>query len=406
MNIKRYILVLMAGVMAVAVWGQNATSSPSSRFGYGELNNNLPGAYRAMGGVGVGMRSNKAINPAQPASYTACDSLTFMFDIAGSFLYTNYSDANGARNRVNGNLEYITMQFPLWRRYLAMSVGVTPYSAVGYNFALVDSINSDYYYVKSYRGEGGFTQVYGGLSANILDWVAVGVNAYYMFGDIEQIRSLNFTSVTLDSVQQVEKLKASSLRLRYGLQAFHTFGKHGLTLGAVFESKQPFSRMNYQQLETTTADTITNKDSGFEMPMVYGVGLSYTYDKRLVIGLDYMCQDWSKVLYFGEQGSLNKSHRMALGAEYRNDPMSRRYVDAIYWRLGAHYTSAYTPEFNQAEMGVSIGIGFPLKTVGTVINTTVEYGRKGLAEGMLNENYLRLVINASISEHWFFKRKL
>ena len=92
-------------MIAVGAWAQNATSSPSSRFGYGELNNNLPNAYRAMGGVGVGMRSNKAINPAQPASYTAIDSLTFMFDIGGAFLYTNYGDANGQRNKVNGNLE-------------------------------------------------------------------------------------------------------------------------------------------------------------------------------------------------------------------------------------------------------------------------------------------------------------
>ena len=150
MNYKRYILIAVATMMVVEVWAQNATSSPSSRFGYGELNDNLPGAYRAMGGVGTGMRSNKAINPSQPASYTGGDSLTFMFDIAGSFLYTNYGDMNGQRNRLNGNLEYITMQFPLWKRYVAMSVGVTPYSAVGYNFALSDSTTSGHQFTKTY----------------------------------------------------------------------------------------------------------------------------------------------------------------------------------------------------------------------------------------------------------------
>ena len=392
--------------MVVGVWAQNATSSPSSRFGYGELNSNLPNAYRAMGGVGVGMRSNKVINPAQPASYTACDSLTFMFDIAGSFLYTNYGDANGQTNKVNGNLEYITMQFPLWRRYVAMSVGVNPYSAVGYGFTLADSINSDYYFAKSYRGEGGFTQVYGGLSVNICDWVALGVNAYYMFGDIEQTRGLTFTDASMDSVRQVETLKASSLRLRYGMQVFHTFGNHSLSLGGVFESKQPFSRMNYQQIETTTNDTVAMQSSGFEMPMMYGVGLSYGWNNRLVLGLDYMCQDWSNVLYFGEKNVLKTRHRYAVGAEYRNDPKSRRYVDAIYWRMGAHYATAYTDRYNQAEIGVSVGIGFPLKTIGTVINTTLEYGRRGMTNEVLSENYLRFVINASISEHWFFKRKL
>ena len=190
---KRIISLLLVLMMVVCAWAQNATSSPSSRFGYGELNSNLPNAYRAMGGVGIGMRSNKVINPAQPASYTSCDSMTFMFDIAGSLLYTNYGDSKGVTNKVNGNLEYMTIQFPIWRQHIAMSLGVNPYSAVGYNFALADSINSDYYYTKSYSGDGGFTQVYGGLSFNICDWVALGVNAYYMFGDISQTRSLNFT---------------------------------------------------------------------------------------------------------------------------------------------------------------------------------------------------------------------
>ena len=406
MNFKRYIVIVFAAMMAVGAWAQNATSSPSSRFGYGELNNNLPNAYRAMGGVGIGMRSNKAINPAQPASYTAIDSLTFMFDIGGSFLYTNYGDANGQRNKVNGNLEYITMQFPIWRRYIAMSLGVNPYSAVGYGFTLVDSINSDYYFTKSYRGEGGFTQVYGGLSFNICDWVALGVNAYYMFGDIEQSRSLNFTDVSMDSVQQVEKLDANSLRLRYGLQLFHTFGKHTVTLGGVFENKQPFSRMKYQQVETTTKDTVTTQEGGFELPMMYGAGLSYGYADRLTLGLDYMCQDWSNVLYFGENNQLKARHKWALGVEYRNDPTSRKYEDQIFWRLGVNYTTAYTNQYDQAEIGVAVGVGFPLKTSGTVINTTLEYGRRGLTANVLNENYLRFVINASISEHWFFKRKL
>lgn len=402
---KRYLFIFIAGMIAVVASAQNATSSPSSRFGYGELNSNLPNAYRAMGGVGIGMRSNKAINPAQPASYTACDSMTFMFDIAGSFLYTNYGDANGQCNKVNGNLEYITMQFPLWRKYIAMSLGVNPYSAVGYNFAL-DSTMSASQYTHTYSGDGGFSQVYVGLSFNICDWVALGVNTYYMFGETNQKITQSFSDANMKAIEIDNFLRVKSLRLRYGLQFFHTFGKHSFTLGGVFENKQPFSRVSYQQLETTTSDTITTRDSGFELPMMYGAGLSYTYADRILIGIDYMCQDWSNVLYFGESNSLKKRHRYAIGAEYRNDPTSRKYIDQIYWRVGANYSTSYTSQYTQPELGVSVGVGFPLRTIGTVINATLEYGRRGFTTNVLNENYLRFVINASISEHWFFKRKL
>ena len=402
---KRIISLLLVLMMVVCAWAQNATSSPSSRFGYGELNSNLPNAYRAMGGVGIGMRSNKVINPAQPASYTSCDSMTFMFDIAGSLLYTNYGDSKGVTNKVNGNLEYMTIQFPIWRQHIAMSVGVNPYSAVGYNFALADSINSDYYYTRSYSGDGGFTQVYGGLSFNICDWVALGVNAYYMFGDVSQTRSLNFTDASIDSVSQVDKLTANSLRLRYGIQVFHTFGKHTINLGAVYENKQAFSRMSYEQIENTTNDTVATMSSGFEMPMMYAVGLSYDYANRVLIGLDYQCQDWANAQYFGVNDGLKSRHRWALGLEYRNDPQSRKYIDRMLWRAGINYATSYTKSYNQPELGVTIGVGFPLRTVGTVINTTLEYGRRG-GSNVLTENYLRFVVSASICEHWFFKRKL
>ena len=403
---RRFLVVIAVATLAMGAWAQNATSSPSSRFGYGELNDNVPGAYRAMGGVGVGMRSAKAINPAQPASYTACDSMTFMFDIAGSLLYTNYGDAFGTRNRMNGNLEYVTLQFPIWRRYIAFSAGLTPYSAMGYNFSLTDSLNSDYHLTKAYSGEGGFTQVYGGLSFNICDWVALGANVYYMFGNVTQSRTLTFTESSLKSVSQSDILKINSLRLRYGAQFFHTFGKHTIVLGGVFENKQRFSRSEYTQAETTTADTVSTMSNAFELPMMYGAGISYVYDNRLTLALDYQCQDWSNTLYFNQKGALKNRQRWAAGVEYRHNPMSRNYAERMLWRVGFNYATSYTQGLSQPDLGVSVGMGFPLRTVGTVINTTFEYGHRGGGTGQLTENYLRFVVNAAIAENWFFKRKL
>ncbi|MBQ2608061.1 MAG: hypothetical protein II588_02470, partial [Paludibacteraceae bacterium] len=80
----RNIVVALALMCSAIATAQNQTSSPFSRYAYGDLNDNVPVAYRAMGSVGIGMRNNKVICSAQPASYTACDSLTFMFDVAAS----------------------------------------------------------------------------------------------------------------------------------------------------------------------------------------------------------------------------------------------------------------------------------------------------------------------------------
>jgi hypothetical protein len=65
------IVIIAAMLLSMGAEAQNLTSSPYSRYAYGDLNENVPTAYRAMGGVGLAMRSNRAINPSQPASYTA-----------------------------------------------------------------------------------------------------------------------------------------------------------------------------------------------------------------------------------------------------------------------------------------------------------------------------------------------
>lgn len=383
---------------------QNATSSPSSRFGLGELNDNIPGTFRAMGGVSTGMRSRLAINPSQPASYTGCDTLSFMLDVAGSVMWTNYGDKNGVKNKANGNLEYLTLQFPLWKRRIAFSAGVMPYSCMGYNFELSGSAGKHGYTV-SYYGEGNIAQAYGGLSFNLFDWVAVGGNFYYMFGSLENITGLIFDDGSLTSSYMYRSMSISSWRGRYGLQVFHTFAKkHDLVLGAIFESKLPL-RGEYVQYELNTLDSVMITKSGFDLPMVWSVGFSYTYDYRLLVAFDYSQTNWGEARYFGEKGQLRNRGKFALGVEYRHNPMSRNYAERMRWRVGASMTDPYTPDTKGKDFTVSMGIGLPLRTSATMFNATVEYTRR-TSFADLQENVLKFTVNAAINETWFMKRKL
>ncbi len=398
-----YILLSLVCLAVIPLQAQNNTSSPYSRFGYGELNDNVPGAYRALGGVGIGMRSNKVINPSQPASFSAVDSTSFMMDLAASAMWTNYTDATGTKNRGNGNLEYLTIQFPLWK-YIGFSVGVLPYSSVGYNFAVADSINENYHYTKSYGGSGGITQVYGGLSFNIMDWVALGANVYYMFGEISNSRALTFVESGMSTVSQTNTLRVSDVRFRYGLQFFHTFGEHSFTLGGIYEHPTALN-VDFKQIETTTADTVTTQSTGFGLPMVYGAGLSYTWANRLTIAADYAMTDWRQAEYFGVRDSLRSRQKISFGVEYVHNPLGRKYWEHMPFRVGASVSDSYLKNIPAKDFAISVGIGFPLQNVGTVINTTFEYGHRG-TQSTLSENYLRFTINASINENWFFKRKL
>lgn len=402
MDKRLYIFSLFVVLFSSTVWAQNNTHSPYSRFGYGELNDNVPGAYRALGGIGIGMRDGRVINPSQPASYTVVDSTTFMFDLAGSGMWNGYSDASGKRNRGNGNLEYLTMQFPIWKQYIGMSLGLTPYSVVGYDFAMNDSLGG-YHYQTSYEGKGGVTQIYGGLSANVLNWFAVGANIYYMWGDVTNSRAISFTEISGGSVAETNRIHVNDVRFRYGAQFFHTFGKHSFSLGAIFENK---SDLNGGVVKIGGADTLVNNDTvRSDFPMVWGVGAMYSFGGRFMISADYTRYCWQGANYYDDRINLQDRQKIAVGFEYTHNPMGRRYVDHMPWRVGFSMSDPYVRSIEGKEYMVSVGTAFPLHTIGTVINTSLEYGHRGSAV-TLAENYLRFTLNVSVRENWFFKRRL
>ena len=403
---KKLSIIIASLLLCTGLCAQNMTSSPYSRYAYGDLNETVPTGYRAMGGVGFGMRNNRAINPAQPASYTSCDTLTFMMDIAASANWSHYRDDKGVRNKANGNLEYLTLQFPLFKRWIAMSVGLLPYSSVGYDIQQKGFVDT-YSYTASYTGSGNLSQVYGGLSFNVLHWFAFGANVYYMWGDLDRMRMLSFDDLSLNPTLQDEELRVSSVRLRYGAQLFHTWGDHTVNLGAIFENKMKLHSSMYI-IETQTEDSIPIYKDGWEVPMVWGVGCSYNWQNRLTLAFDYERQCMSSALYNGAEGSvssLQDKNRYAFGIEYRHNPTGRSYAERMLWRAGVSVQDEYLEFIGAKRISASIGIGFPLYTIGTVVNTTIEYSHRGERKALLDHS-LRFTIGVSIAETWFFKRKL
>lgn len=405
MRNAKYIIGIVVGLLVGNVtWAQNATSSPSSRFGYGELNDNAPVAYKAMGGVSAAMRSSRYINSSQPASYTACDTTSFLFDVAAGVMWTNYSDAAGQRNMLNGNLQYVSVAFPIWKQWIAFSGGVLPYSSMGYAFQALDTVGGHPYSV-TYAGQGGISQAYGGLSFNICNWVALGVNCYYMFGNVANTTLLTFDESQITASQMYKQMNVNSWRFRYGLQLFHTFAdKHTVVLGGTFENKMPL-RSKYIQYETYSEDSVTVQSTGFEVPMSYSAGVSYSYANRLTVSADYSFQGWKDVCYFGQSNMLADRQRISFGVEYRHNPMGHKYAQRVFWRAGCSVVNSYVSVSGKMDFSVTAGFGLPLRTSLSMVNVGLEYQRRNSMSN-LSENCLLLTVDAAINENWFFKRKL
>ncbi len=163
-----------------ALWAQNGTMTPYSRYGYGILNDNATASQRNMGGVGYAMNSGRQINVMNPASYAVVDSLTFLFDMGIDITTMWQSEVvDGSKlsdKKAGGCLDYITMEFPIGK-YMGASVGILPYSSVGYAFG-----SEIEHGAASRQGSGSINQFYVGVAGKIFKGFSLGVNVAYMFG--------------------------------------------------------------------------------------------------------------------------------------------------------------------------------------------------------------------------------
>ena len=49
---------------------------------------------------------------------------------------------------------------------------------------------------------------------------------------------------------------------------------------------------------------------------VVGVGLTYEYDKRLIVGADFNLQKWGDVTYMNQPNAFCDAMKISVGAEY------------------------------------------------------------------------------------------
>ena len=78
---KQLISAALAVAFSISGYAQSGTNSPYSQYGLGILSNQAHGFNSGMNGVGLAYRKGDAVNTLNPASYSAIDSLTLVFDV-------------------------------------------------------------------------------------------------------------------------------------------------------------------------------------------------------------------------------------------------------------------------------------------------------------------------------------
>ncbi len=409
---KHTLCALLLTVFAGLAIAQNNTNSPYTRYGYGDLSDQSFGNSKAMGGVAFGLRDGMQINPLNPASYTAVDSLTFLFDGGVSLQNNNMTDGVTKLNAKNSSFDYVAMQFRL-RKGLAFTAGLLPYSNVGYNVSeSIEESGSTPQSTKTLIGTGGLHQLFVGVGYSPIKNLSLGINASYFWGDIDRGISMYYPSnSSSNSFSGLTHMEVRDYKFDFGAQYTHNFGKkHAFTLGAVFSPKQNLHNEAYVQ-ETTSVITKNDTVATFGTPNTYGVGVVYKYNQKWTFGLDYSLQQWFSVTYMNQPDAFCDRSKISLGAEYYpNSMMSRNYLAHVKYRVGAHYTSPYYKiEGKRAskEYGISAGFGLPVPRSRSIVSITAQYVRvEGQTMNALNENILRFSIGLTFNERWFQKWKV
>lgn len=421
---------LIAGllIMPALLFAQfnNNTSSPYSRFGLGDLQPYSFGRTAAMGGASLASRNNQQINTSNPASYTAIDSLGFMFEFGLNAKFANYSNDITSMNANDVNFRYFAMNFQI-TNWMATSLGLTPYSDVGYDVEINDEVENAGKILYKYYGEGSLSKAYFGLAVEPIKNISVGANLNYMFG----LLSRNAQTYFLDAADFYNNQRNESLRIRdfnLGLGAQATIplkNEQQITLAAVLENKPTFTHF-YSDLNTkyvsiqvnnstrSDLDTIkpfkSEEKGNLEFPLTYGFGVSYVKNNTLEINADYYRQAWSDVnLPGGGSDVLTDLDKFAVGAEWIPDKFSiRSYLNRIAYRAGAKFERTYLMIDNQQinDFGISFGVGLPVYRSNSTINISAELGRRGTKQNnLVLENYAKLNLSVNLYDLWFIQRR-
>ena len=432
---KIIISCAVMGAVALSAMAQSGTNSPYSQFGLGLLSDQSQGANRGMGGVGIALRNGSRVNSLNPASYSAVDSLSMVFDASISGQITNFQEGGSKLNANNANLEYAVAAFRLAPR-LGASVGLLPFSNIGYNYSSTFAINdvtgsgvANTTTTEIHSGSGGLHQAYLGLGWRAFRQLSVGVNFSYLWGSYDKTITAQSSDAYVSTVTKIYTASVSSYKLDFGVQweqplQNNNFVTLGVTAGLGHKlGADPMCVIanNDTQLGTSSIDTLTVKDA-LELPMSVGVGLSWKHANKYVVAVDYTLQKWGSIAmpvsggsngsyqYALQEGVLKDRHKIAVGGEWTPNAYSRKYYNRMNYRLGASLATPYC-KINGVdgpkEYSVSAGLGLPITNNynnRSVINISGQWARQSLP-GMITENTFRLNIGINFNERWFAKWK-
>lgn len=415
-------MFLICCLCVFSVRAQNEISLPYSSYGIGSLNRSSSGVLDAMGGVSYAMQSPYFINFRNPASYAAFDSLSFIADVAASVYFSQLNQKQEIQKNTYARPGYLALGLPVTRHWRT-SLGILPFSTVGYDISMVETVPNIGSITYNYYGKGGVNQLYWGNAFKLCKGLSIGLNASYIFGSIYALSNTEFEGSYYTNSYIMEAYRMNGVYFDAGLQYFFNIGeKHRIGLGAVYSNtayiwaKGDLLVNSYSGsfVSTELYDTILYRDeikSNIRIPQSVGGGLSYTFDDKITFAGDVTWQNYDNFKYLKPTDSLHNSITSSMGFQYIPDPQSNKFFKKMAFRIGGKLSTGELVLRNKpiSEFGVCLGVGIPLNTFNThsSINIMFEYGKTGtMVNDLVQQNYFRLSLCFILQERWYQRVKI
>lgn len=437
-RIQHIILSIVICAFAVNANAQYSADSPSgtlspySQFGLGQLQEPMSGFNAGMNGVGIGMKSHNEVNTTNPASYSAIDSLSFVFDAGVSGQMTNFEQGSKKINRYSAGLDYVSAIFRV-AKGVGMSFGVQPYSQIGYDYSESGYVGGEktLVYTNTYHSrQTGIQNYYVGLGWRPIKFVSVGANIGYLHGEMDRSVTNSFSDSNIDTYVKKYQSTINSYKADFGLQVYVPLNKKDVvTLGATYSLGHDLKadqELLYLHTTSSTSAIDTTKyvaEKAFSIPHSFGAGISFAHGSKWKVGADYSLQKWAELSYPVFQENSNTKgfvmsnnyyldrQRMTIGGEFCANEASRNFFNRIRYRLGASYATPYYKIGNvdgPKEISVSAGLVIPIVNGynnRSMLNISAQWVNAE-AKGFIKENYFCIKIGFTFNERWFMKWKV
>ena len=424
-NMNKILASFVMATLTTSAFAQSNTNSPYSQFGLGDLTDQSVSFNKGMNGVGLAMRRGNEVNPMNPASYSAIDSLTMLFDAGLSGQITNYNENGTKLNGKSGGFDYVVGLFRAFKN-VGVSFGVLPYSNIGYKYYSTETLNDVQTAISTTNeGNGGLHQLFIGTGIRPIKPLSIGVNLSYLWGEYNRSVASSSSS-SINTLTKQYSADISSYMLDFGAQLELPVSKNdNFTLAVTWTPGHSLKADAFLATTSTNLSTsISQSDTAIinnalSIPTAFGFGLAYNHAQNLRVGADLQIQKWGSIdypeytngTYALKSGLLKDSYRFNLGAEWTPRPLGRKFLQRVRYRAGVGMATPYyyiNGKEGPKEISASLGFGIPIMNgynARSILSISGQFVHRS-ADNMIKENMFRLNIGFTFNERWFAKWKV